>query len=219
MTVVETSVAPGSFARRLREIDMFFAGNDPIHKTMRRVAELLEKEGIANGLLGGMAVNAHGYRRTTDDVDFLLTTDGLAAFLVLAGSNHFERVTGRSRRFTDGLTGVRFDVVLTGKFPGSGAPGPIAFPDPAEVTEVIDHCRVVTLAKLIELKLAAHRHKDFGDVVELIGVHHLDESFLIKLHPIVHGDFIECLEEKRREEQYELRQDQEADRSQGERSS
>jgi hypothetical protein len=92
-------------------------------------------------------------------------------------------------------------------FPGSGVPGPIAFPDPAQVSEVIDGCCVVSLATLIELKLAAHRYKDFGDVVELIGIHHLDESFLSRLHASVHGDFIECLEEKRREDQYESRQD------------
>jgi hypothetical protein len=36
-------------------------------------------------------------------------------------------------------------------------------------------------------------------VVYLIRVHHLDEAFLKQLHPSVHRDFIECLEEKRRD--------------------
>jgi hypothetical protein len=57
------------------------------------------------------------------------------------------------------------------------------------------------------LKLAARRWRDFGDVVELIRFNHLDESFTEKLHPAVHKDFIECLEEKRREDDYEARQD------------
>jgi hypothetical protein len=56
---------------------------------------------------------------------------------------------------------------------------------------------------LIQLKLAARRHQDFADVVSLIGIHNLDESYLDRLHPSVRQDFIECLEEKRREEEYE----------------
>jgi hypothetical protein len=36
----------------------------------------------------------------------------------------------------------------------------------------------------------------------------LDESFQEQLHSSVRGDFIECLEEKRREDEYEARQDE-----------
>jgi hypothetical protein len=43
--------------------------------------------------------------------------------------------------------------------------------------------------------------------VNLIGANRLDESFMSRLHPSVHRDFIECLEEKRREDEYERRQD------------
>jgi hypothetical protein len=60
---------------------------------------------------------------------------------------------------------------------------------------------------LIQLKLAARGHYDFGDVVSLIRIHQLDESFLEKIHPAVRPDFIECLEEKRREDEYEARED------------
>jgi len=56
------------------------------------------------------------------------------------------------------------------------------------------------------LKLAARRFQDFGDVVALIRVHQLDEAFAKRLHPSVRRDFIECLDEKRREEEYEARE-------------
>jgi len=46
----------------------------------------------------------------------------------------------------------------------------------------------------------------FGDVVFLIRTHNLDESFLQQLHASVHKDFIECLEEKRREDDYLARE-------------
>lgn len=184
---------------------MFFQGKDPVHQTMRRTARRLEKAGISYAILGGMALNAHRYPRTTTDVDFLLTAEGLEAFRRQFVGKHYDLVPGRPRRFTDRANHVSIDILVTGRFPGSGKPGPFAFPDPEQVSEVIDKHRVVNLSTLIQLKLAARRYRDFGDVVELIRVHDLDESYLDKLHPSIRQDFIECLEEKRREDEYEAR--------------
>jgi hypothetical protein len=203
-----TAREPFDFRERLREISKFFDGTDKVHETMRRVAGRLEAAGIRYAIVGGMAVNAHKHERTTGGVDFLLTPVGLTAFLRFVDAADFQRVGGRPRRFLDPATGVTFDVLVTGLFPGSGQPGPVAFPDPADVTEDIGGRRVVNLPTLIQLKLAARRHKDFGDVVELIRTHDLDEAFLDKLHPSVHRDYTECLEEKRREDEYEARQDE-----------
>jgi len=175
---------------------------------MNRVARRLESAGIPYAIVGGMAVNAHGHPRTTGDVDLLLTSASFNAFLRIVESGEFARVTGRPRRFLDPATGITFDFLVSGMFPGSGRPGPIAYPDPVDVAITIRDLPVVNLAVLIELKLAAHRHQDFADVVNLIGVHKLDESFQERLAPSVHADYIECLEEKRREDEYETRQDQ-----------
>ncbi len=195
-----------SFTRRLKEIDMFFQKKDPVHQTMRRAARRLERAGIDYAILGGMALNAHRYERTTRDVDFLLTQQGLETFAERFVGKVYGRVPGRSRRFVDKANGVTIDILVAGRFPGSGRPGPIAFPDPAKVSEIIDKHSVVNLATLVQLKLAARRWRDFGDVVELIRIHELDESFLRKLHPAVHRDFIECLEQKKREDDYEARE-------------
>jgi hypothetical protein len=195
-----------SFSRRLEEIGMFFQKRSPQHQTMRRTARRLDKAGIADAILGGMALNAHGYERTTGDVDVLVTEAGLEDFCAEFVDKHYERIPGRPRRFTDRTNGVTLDFLVTGRFPGSGKPGPIAFPDPEDVRVVIDTYSVVNLPTLVQLKLAARRWRDFADVVELIRVHNLDESFRDKLHPSVHKDFIECLEEKRREDEYEARE-------------
>jgi hypothetical protein len=40
-------------------------------------------------------------------------------------------------------------------------------------------------------------------VVDLIRANNLDESFMSQLHQSVRKDFVECLEEKRREDTYE----------------
>src|SRR5437868_11560517 len=97
----QSALTAPAFARRLQEIDMFFQGSDRVHQTMRRVAERLEQSGITYAILGGMAVNAHQHRRTTHDVDFLLSAPGLAAFNQLVAAGEFERTPGRPRRFVD----------------------------------------------------------------------------------------------------------------------
>ena len=120
----------------------------------------------------------------------------------------FTTVPGRSRRFIDPATNVSFEVLVTGGLPGSGQPGPIAYPDPSDVSQLIDDLRVVDLPTLVQLKLAAGRYQDFGDVVSLIRENHLDESFQQRLAQSIRADFVECLEEVRREDEYESRRNQ-----------
>jgi hypothetical protein len=122
-------------------------------------------------------------------------------------AGQFKSVPGRSRRFFDPATDVSFDILITGGFPGSGEPGPIAYPDPKDVSQLVDDLCVVNLPALIQLKLAAGRYQDFADVVNLIRENQLDESFQDKLAPSIRNDFIECLEEMRRDDEYEARRD------------
>ncbi len=187
---------------------MFFEGRSPEHRTLRRVVGKLEKAGIPYAVMGGMAVSAHRHERTTKDVNILLTREGLERFRKLYVPKAYDPLPERPRRFLDRRHRRAIDFLITGHFPGGGRPGPIPFPDPAQVGETIQNVRVVNLQTLIQLKLAARRHYDFGDVVNLIRVHNLDGSYLPRLHPSVRQDFIECLEEKRRDDLYEARQDQ-----------
>ncbi len=185
---------------------MFFDGTDRVHQAMRRIVELFQQHQIAYAIIGGMAVNAHRHSRTTQDVDFLVRPESLSIIRSLAAQGVFRADPARGRRFFEPVTGVRFDVLVTGSFPGSGDAGPIAFPDPSAASEVLDDLRVVDLRTLVELKLAAHRYQDFADVVSLIRANSLDEAFADRLHASVKTDFIECLDERRREDEYEERQ-------------
>jgi len=195
-----------SFMDRLQEIGRFFEKRSKQHQTMRRLARRLKKAGIPYAIMGAMAVNAHGAERTTRDVDVLLTPEGLERFRQEFVDEVYEQVEGRPRRFVERQSGVTVDCLITGRYPGSGKPGPFAFPDPDEASQEIENIRVLTLPLLIQLKLAARRFSDFGDVVFLIRTYNLDELFLQQLHPSVHQDFIECLEEKRREDDYLARE-------------
>jgi hypothetical protein len=185
---------------------MFFARKGPVHQSMRRLIKRLEKANIVHAVVGGMAVNAHGHERMTKDVDILLTQEGFAEFQRLFVPRYYERVPGRPRRFVDKTNQQPLDILVTGFYPGSGKPGPIVYPDPLNVRELIQDIYYIDLVTLITLKLAARRHQDFADVVNLITVHNLDESFLNRLHSTLQRDYIECLEEKRREDDYLARE-------------
>ncbi len=138
--------------------------------------------------------------------DVLLTPKGLERFRQEILPRFYQQVEGRPRRFMERKSGIGLDVLVSGHYPGKGTPGPIAFPDPEEASQELNKVKVIALPQLIQLKLAAGRYYDFGDVVFLIRVHNLDESFLKQLHPSIHQDFIECLEEKRREDAYMARE-------------
>jgi hypothetical protein len=195
-----------SFWDRLKEIDNFFEGRGKEHQTLRRLVKRLDKAGISYAIMGGMAVNAHRHERTTKDVDILVTPDGLELFRQKFVGKQYLAVEGRQRRFTDSQNGVVSDVMISGGIPGFGKAGPLRFPEPAAVSEEIDRVRVVNLRTLIELKLAARRHQDFADVVNLIRIHDLDESFQDHLHTSVRRDYLECLDEKRRDDEYKERE-------------
>jgi hypothetical protein len=197
---------PFSFLRRLKEISMFFQKRDEVHRTMRRLVRRLKRAEIAHAVMGGMAVNAHHHERTTRDVDVLLTPAGLEEFRRRFVPKYYVNIPGRSRRFVDKENQKTVDILVTGHFPGSGKRGPIAFPDPDDVKQTVDNIPVVDLVTLIQLKLAASRYQDFADVVNLIRYNDLDESFQSQLHRSVRRDYIECLEEKRREDNYEARE-------------
>jgi hypothetical protein len=186
---------------------MFKQGRDPVPVVMRRLVRRLERARIPYAVMGGMAVYAHGHQRMTNDVDVLLTRAGLEEFRRLFVPKYYEQDPARSRRFLDKKDKVTVDILVTGHFPGRGERGPFAFPNPEAVRERIAKIDYIDFASLIQFKLAARRHQDFADVVNLIAAHNLDESFAQHLHPSVRGDYIECLEEKRRDDEYQARGD------------
>src|SRR5215470_10084933 len=109
-TVASTGVAPAfSFMERLKELDMFFQGKDPVHQTMRRVARRLERAGIPYAVVGGMAVFFHKHRRATNDVDILLTPEGFGEFHRRFVRKNYDTTPGHSRRFRDRTSSVTLD--------------------------------------------------------------------------------------------------------------
>jgi hypothetical protein len=174
----------------------FFTRDDPVHQTLRKMAARLDELGIPYAVVGGMALSAHGFVRATVDVDILVTPQGLADIhRELEGRGYLPPFAG-SKQLKDTETGVRVEFLVAGQFPGDGKPKPVAFPDPARVSVVVDGIRYVGLPTLIELKLASGmtnlgRMKDLGDAQEVIRVLHLPLDFSQQLNAYVRPKYEE----------------------------
>jgi hypothetical protein len=186
---------------------MFVEAVASVQQTMIRLSRHLDTVDIPYAVIGGMAVGLHGARSFCYDLGILLTSDGLNRFREECVSELYEPVRDRSRRFVDRQSRVPIEVFLTGHCPGRVGPKPITFPDPGMASEEIGKIRVVSLPQLIQLKLAAGAYYDLGEVVLLIRHCQLNEAFLAKLHPLVHGDFLACLDEMRREDDFDTCED------------
>lgn len=178
-------------------VDAFFEGRSQVHLALRRVTRALDEVGVPYAIAGGMAANAHGYRRTTEDVGLLLTPEGLAAFKARwLGRGWVERFAG-SKGLKDAETGVKIDVLLAGDFPGDGKPKPVAFPEPGAVVErAADGTPYLRLATLVELELASgmtapHRPQDLADVIQLVRANRLPRAWGERLHPYVQAKWDE----------------------------
>jgi hypothetical protein len=188
-----------SFDSTLREAAEFFMGGGDVRKTMKRLAERLAAESIPYAVLGGMALGEHGYVRMTDDVDIVLTQNGLERFLgTCVGRGYLPAFPGATRAFRDTETGVRVEILVTGEYPGDGKPKAVAFPSPEESSIDVGGIRVIDLPRLVELKLAsgitaADRLRDLADVQELIRAESLDASFAARLDPSVRDKYLELV--------------------------
>jgi hypothetical protein len=175
----------------------FFMGKGLLNNALRRVASDLEAHGIDYSVIGAIALNQHGYRRFTEDIDLLLTRQGLERFREeLIGLGYRPAFEGSTRKFRTAQENVPIEIITSGEYPGDGLPKPVKFPDPSESFVVIDGVKTITLEKLIELKLASgmtapDRLKDLADVQELIKSKSLDSSFAVSLHSSVREKFLE----------------------------
>jgi len=160
------------------------------------LSEDLSRYGIDYVIIGGVALMAHGYRRYTDNINLVITLEGLETFhRELVGRGYVPAFNGARKKIRSTRDGVNIEVITTGEYPGDGKPKPVTFPAPASASIEIDGVRVVTLEKLIELKLASgmtapHRLKDLADVQELIKTLHLDESFAQRLDPYLRDQYL-----------------------------
>jgi len=187
---------PGRVTKTLKEADRFFMREGVVHQTLSEFTRKLDELRIPYAVVGGMALNAHGFERFTVDVDILVTRDSNRIIHEkLDGLGYVPPFAG-SRNLRDTQTGTRIEFLITGEYPGDGKPKPIAFPDPVGVSVEIEGVRYLRLETLIELKLASgmtnpNRLKDISDIQELIRVTRPPRELAARLHEFVRTKYLE----------------------------
>lgn len=191
-----------------KRVDDFFMSTSPIHQAMARLAKTLGEMNIPFAIAGAMAANAHGYHRTTADVDILISREDLQRFKEAhLGRGWVDKFEG-SKNFRDAVAGVNIDTLIVGEYPGDGLPKPIAFPDPKSIdTATINGIPYITLPTLLELKItsgmtAPHRPRDLDDVIQIIRVNKLAEDYATQLNPYVADKYRELWKLAQVEEDY-----------------
>lgn len=198
MTLAYEQIARQGGWAALSQAGQFFMPDNPVHHSLVKITRRLTELKIDHAIVGGMALVAHGYERTTVDVDLLVTPDGLKALHeALDGLGYVPPFAG-SKHLRDAETSVRIEFLVTGQYPGDGVAKPLAFPDPATASVDMNGLRVIALERLLELKLASGmtnpgRLKDLADVQELIRIRGLDEAMAARLHEYVRPKFLELL--------------------------
>jgi hypothetical protein len=177
----------------------YFMREGKLHGALGELCSDLDRRGIGYMIIGAVALLAHGYPRFTEDIDLVMTAEGLETFhRELVGLGYAPAFEGARKRVRATKSNVPVEIIVAGEYPGDGKPKPISFPAPPEASVEIDGVRFVTLEKLIELKLssgmtAPDRLKDLADVQELIKLRALDASFADRLHPYVRERFLELM--------------------------
>lgn len=186
----------GAYAEGLR----YFMGEGTLNTALAQVADDLKRHGIDYMVIGAVAMLAHGYPRFTEDIDLVLTAEGLETFhRELVGLGYLPAFEGARKRLRSTKGNVPVEVIVAGEYPGDGRPKPVSFPVPSEASIEIGGVRVATLEKLVELKLASgmtapDRLKDLADVQELIKARGLPAEFAEQLNPYVREKFLELQE-------------------------
>jgi len=147
--------------------------------------ELLNKHKVEYMLVGGMAVNVHGYRRSTGDMDlFVNPTEANHSKLKKV---HFEfgMFMGEMELLSNFLDTKKFDVYTFGNSPiqidimtaCKGVDFDEAFKliIKAKIEETID-VNVIQYKQLIESKVASGRTRDKADIEELEKIRKKDKG-------------------------------------------
>jgi hypothetical protein len=175
---------------------MHFEEKSAVYRTLREIARRLRELEVPYAIAGGMALFAHGFRRFTEDVDILVTRQGLEELhRRLEGVGYVPLFAG-SRALRDAESGVRIEFLVTGEYPGDGQPKPVAFPAPEAASVEKDGVRWLSLPSLVELKLASGmtspgRLIDLADVQQLIRILRLPADFAEQLQPFVREKYAE----------------------------
>lgn len=176
-------------------------GNETLWSVAQQCHAILHGAALPHAIIGGVAVCLHGYQRNTVDLDLLVRRDEADAVRQRLESAGFTYLPDRKELRS--VDGVPVQLLLSAD--RAGRDSEVHLPDPGDATCIvmIEGLPVLSLARLIESKLACGQgnlrrtHKDFADVVELIAFHQLGSDFARHLHKSLRSAYRELVRHAR----------------------
>ena len=149
MSNIETTIADSAPAQSVLDLyaegQRYFMGQGSLNNTLAQLAADLKDHGIDYLVIGAVALLAHGCPRFTEDIDLVLTPEGLEIFhQKLVGLGYTPAVPGTKKRLRSTRDGVPIEVIISGDYPGDGQPKPVSFPKPSEASIERDGVRYLT---------------------------------------------------------------------------
>lgn len=193
------------FEAALERMGAYFMDSSPLQKAAADIARRLDEMRIDYAIVGALCLAAHGVVRATEDVDVLLTRDGLERFKQSWLGRGYVNVRPGGKAVRDTVNGVKVDFLVAGDYPGDGMPKPVKFPEPKDASAEAGRFRVLSLPRFVEIKLASgmtapHRLQDLADVLKLIAVAKLPRDFGQTLDPYVRPKYDELWQTAQRPE-------------------
>ena len=148
--------------RCFAELEAALVEEGPVGRTFGALRQIALEHDIPMAIVGGIAGNYYGLRRTTQDVDIVVRKEQLPLFGERAVAAGFVQ-EGPSRFSLEG--GYPVDVLPSGTFPTPDSLWPTPTPAELGVSAGLDYA---DLSAWIGLKLLAGRPEDLGDIYRLL---------------------------------------------------
>lgn len=152
-------------------------GSSELEQTAQKVVQTLAAGQIPSTIIGGFALQEHGYHRNTIDIDLLVpSVEEAWSHLSIRGF----RPSGAKSILYDRTNGVEINLLESGKPATNNSPLPL----PEVGHGVTERPYIMPLSDLIEMKLNVYVANPLK-----YGKHGADVAELIKIHQMGQGDF------------------------------
>jgi len=168
---------------------MFFNEQSPYIDTCRELLRSLRAAAIEYVFVGAVAMRAYGCAGEAGRVEVCVRPDDVERFRGEFAHHVFEPLPGQSLRYYWPPTQIEIELLIADEIVGDPLrQQEIVYPDPSEA-EYVEGVPVVSLSRLIELKLAARDPRDNEDVVRLIAANNLDRLYAERLNALLRHAF------------------------------
>jgi hypothetical protein len=126
--------------------------NQSLWELVERLHSVLVRKNIGHAIIGGVAVCLHGYRRNTVDLDLLIRPDDTAGLRSVLEEEGFQWIA-EEKEFRS-PSGLAVQFMIAGEKEGTGQEATLPNPSDAKHVTSIEGLPVLSLAQLIQSKLA-----------------------------------------------------------------